>query len=529
VRSVTDDEGSAVAGPAALNSEALNALVGAGATVASCERAGPATVALKVTSTGWQVVAWAPAGTEFPDGLVGEVSPLAGGSVLIAVTNGTSAAALRRHVPWLRPQRVLQGTSIGLGDRLGLAGPGHIRALRGYTGIAPVLAQQSARELARTRRTFADVLDAATFAAMAEGWRDGYGADADHLRSVTDVETAVAGGFTSVTADPGELIVVLPGSASRGTVAGAYQRVPWAALDDDEVSFAARYPAYLETDMSTIPLPADALKAAAARFGAAVVLLVAMYHRLEVLVGPHVADFEVAVDETPNATTLVDHVYLATELGRLGVRWTKLAPRFVGRFEKGTDYLGDPAALEADVAGHAAVARRFGNYRLSVHSGSDKFSIYERLQRATRGHVHIKTSGTSYLEALRTVAKVEPQLFRRAWSVSKDSYEVGRSSYLVSAHLRDMPDVDSFRDQDLPGLFAYGDVREVLHVGFGAVLAPEPLPRDAGDVGGDLNEALRACLWANRERYWSDLQAHMGRHLAPLLSDEGSDAANQHR
>ena len=74
-----------------------------------------------------------------------------------------------------------------------------------------------------------------------------------------------------------------------------------------------------------------------------------------------------------------------SELRRLGVEWVSLAPRYVGRFEKGVDYLGDLAAFEADFAGHAALARAFGPYKLSLHSGSASAG-----GRAARGRVTVK-------------------------------------------------------------------------------------------------------------------------------------------
>ena len=73
-------------------------------------------------------------------------------------------------------------TSLGLGDRLGLATPGHIRAVRG-TCLGPILAQQSIREMERTNRTPDDVMDDATWGVLQEGWREGFGSDADHLDS----------------------------------------------------------------------------------------------------------------------------------------------------------------------------------------------------------------------------------------------------------------------------------------------------------------------------------------------------------
>ena len=124
------------------------------------------------------------------------------------------------------------------------------------------------------------------------------------------------------------------------------------------------------------------------------------------------------MDETETPTTPAEHVYFATELRRLGVQWVSLAPRYVGRFEKGVDYIGDLAAFTANFAIHAAIARTLGPYKLSLHSGSDKFSIYEIAARETQGFVHLKTAGTSYLEALRTVAQVQPDVLRDIYAYS---------------------------------------------------------------------------------------------------------------
>ena len=119
-----------------------------------------------------------------------------------------------------------------------------------------------------------------------------------------------------------------------------------------------------------------------------------------------------SVDETDTPTSHAEHLFIARELRRLGVRWVSLAPRYVGRFEKGVDYIGDLGAFEADFAGHAAIARALGPYKLSLHTGSDKFSIYDIATRSAGGLLHLKTAGTSYLEALRATASFDPTLFR---------------------------------------------------------------------------------------------------------------------
>ena len=110
---------------------------------------------------------------------------------------------------------------------------------------------------------------------------------------------------------------------------------------------------------------------------------------------------EVSVDETDTPTSQAEHVFIANELRRLGVRWVSLAPRYVGRFEKGVDYIGDLATFEEDFGGHAVIARAMGPYKLSLHTGSDKFSIYGIAAGLTNGLLHLKTAGTTYLEELR--------------------------------------------------------------------------------------------------------------------------------
>src|SRR5690606_12602301 len=95
--------------------------------------------------------------------------------------------------------------TIGLGDRLGLASPGHIKTIAGRN-IRPILAQQSIRELNLTNRTYEDVLDAAAFAVFQEGYKDGWGADGDHLKTTADIEYALGLGFSMLTLDASEHI-----------------------------------------------------------------------------------------------------------------------------------------------------------------------------------------------------------------------------------------------------------------------------------------------------------------------------------
>ena len=119
-----------------------------------------------------------------------------------------------------------------------------------------------------------------------------------------------------------------------------------------------------------------------------------------------------SVDETESPTTAAQHYFIASELSRRGVKLDSLAPRFCGQFQKGVDYIGDIHELEENFRVHAGIARHFG-YKLSLHSGSDKFSVFSSFASCCDGHFHVKTAGTSWLEAMAVVAETEPQLYRR--------------------------------------------------------------------------------------------------------------------
>jgi len=218
---------------------------------------------------------------------------------------------------------------------------------------------------------------------------------------------------------------------------------------------------------------------------------------------------EVSVDETASPTSHLEHIYIASELKRLGVQWVSLAPRFVGAFEKGVDYIGDVAAFEADIAGHAAIARRFGPYKLSLHSGSDKFSIYSTAARQTNGMVHLKTAGTSYLEALRTVAELDQALMSEIYTFARQRYTTDRASYHVSASLDIAPLPEDVNDWN--SLLDQFDAREILHVTFGSVLKEQ-----LSDGSLLFYDRLMQQLLNYPEAYADNLRRHFNRHLMPF-------------
>ena len=110
---------------------------------------------------------------------------------------------------------------------------------------------------------------------------------------------------------------------------------------------------------------------------------------------------------------------------------------------------GDLDALRADLAGHAAIARAFGPYKLSLHSGSDKFSVYPLAMEATGGMVHLKTAGTSMLAAQQAIAMTDPALFRQLYALAFERFAVDRASYHISADPARAPQPDRLADGDL--------------------------------------------------------------------------------
>ncbi len=436
--------------------------------------------------------------------LEGEVTTMGASAVLVGPRTARNVAALRGLAPWLQPQPLGLACSFGFGDRLGIATPGHVAALRA-TGapVAPIFAQQSARENERSGRTPRQVLDDATWGAFAAGWQDAHGADADHLKTIADVEAWVAEGYTFFTFDPGDHVDAGADELPDADLAAALERLPWEALEDSPRSLLKRYrDCSLELDDRTIAFEGAAVARAAVKYGPAIAHTSSLYRRLRALAGG-VVDVEVSVDETATPTTPLQHAYVALELTRLGVRWVSLAPRFVGRFEKGVDYVGDLAAFEMDCALHASIARSVGPYKLSLHSGSDKLSIYPALRRSAGDLVHVKTSGTSYLEALRTVARLDPALFRQAYGLARERYPEDRASYHVSGRLEATPAADEPAGAELPALLDDPGVRQILHVTFGSVL-------------GRLGDRLLAALSRGADAYADDLELHFVRHLQAL-------------
>ncbi len=409
------------------------------------------------------------------------------------------------------------GPSFGFGDRIGLATPGHVEAMRrAGSGIEPIFPQQSIREMVRTGRTPLKVMADALMGADAAGWTGRIGADADHLKTTQDVDATAEVGFTFFTIDPSDHV-----DAHADDYDEPALRDKFAAVED-EVDWLGEYRGRsikLPTGMAVV-LDDRACLRAAVKYGRALNHALRLADHIKEVSDRAGRDHEIelSVDETEQPTTLAEHYLIADRCIGRGMKLVSLAPRYIGDFEKGVDYKGDVAALERSLRDHAAIAEMLGPYKLSLHSGSDKLSMYPALSRATRGRFHVKTAGTSYLEALRVVARHNEKLFRRVIDFARSRYDRDKATYHVSAALGSAPPASEVSDGvDLEKLYLerWSDVpegrgftapgRQILHCTFGSTLT-DPV----------LGPEVRGVLERHVDTYTEVLADHFARHLKAL-------------
>lgn len=390
-------------------------------------------------------------------------------------------------------------TTFGVGDRLGLATPGHLRVIS-RSGAKPILAQQSKRELTLAGRTYRDVLDDVVFAVFQEGYTGGYGADGDHLKDEADIAEALSLGYSMITLDCSEKMGHGIDGLSVEETEGKYSEIPGDRRERWEAVYAGKS---FHIGDQHIAFSRDELMRNALLYNEAIQFMIDIYHRLIVPCGRTI-DFEVSLDETESSTTLQGHLFVAHEMLQVGVSLTSLAPRFVGEFQKGIDYIGDLGDFDADLKAHAQIADHYG-YKISIHSGSDKFSIYPSISRHTQQRLHVKTSGTSWLEAVAVAAEVNPGLYRRIHQCALDNFEKAQIHYHVSANVRKVKDVNLVEDDHLIDYFDDPNARQLLHITFGFILGTP-----------DLKEPLFQLLYDYAPIYAERLENHIGKHLSLL-------------
>jgi tagaturonate epimerase len=389
-----------------------------------------------------------------------------------------------------------QGT-FGVGDRLGLATPGHIRIISN-SNVKPILAQQSKRELDLTGRTFSKVLDDVTFSVFQEGYKDGFGADGDHLKHGTDISEAIESGYTMITLDCSEKIGFDLESKSSDELIELYKSLPSHLIKGCEEKYLNKP---FKFNKSIVAFNKDELVRCVLIYYNAVLYIEHIYKEY-ILKASRFIDFEVSIDETSYPTTSFAHTFVAQELADLGVNITSLAPRFIGEFQKGIDYIGNLDEFEKQLEIHAAIANSYG-YKLSIHSGSDKFSIFPIIGKYLGNKLHIKTSGTNWLEAVALIAEKNPDLYREIHKTALIHFNEAKAFYHVSADLSKVPDLSTVDDAHLLNYFSNDNSRQLIHITYGFILRDESLKIE-----------LYETLNSQEEFYFSRLEKHIGKHLS---------------
>ncbi len=292
---------------------------------------------------------------------------------------------------------ILGKYSFGIGDRFGHQGRAQLAALvqakEAGIDVTPVW-NKSNREHSIIGTEPADVRREADEAVAACGWKDPYLVDADHIGlSNVDAFLDASDFFTLDVAD----------------------FIGQQASDADVSAFAAQH----RDLIGTVQIPGiekafdvseAALKSIASKYLVAVKEAGKIYRHIASKKGADNFVTEVSMDETDAPQTPVEMLVILAAVADEGIPAQTIAPKFSGRFNKGVDYVGDvdrfAAEFEADLAVIRFAVKEYSlpaNLKLSVHSGSDKFSIYEPIRKALKefdAGLHLKTAGTTWLEEL---------------------------------------------------------------------------------------------------------------------------------
>lgn len=198
------------------------------------------------------------------------------------------------------------------------------------------------------------------------------------------------------------------------------------------------------------------------------------------------------MDETNAAQSPVELLIILAAIADENIPIQTIAPKFSGRFNKGVDYVGDVKQFERefalDVAAIAYAVAHFGlpdNLKLSVHSGSDKFSIYPAIHSVMKrfdAGVHLKTAGTTWLEELIGLAEAGGAGLALAKEIYAEAYAHREElcapyATVIDIDAAKLPAPDAVRDwtpeqytsalRHVPGAASYNSsVRQLLHVGF---------------------------------------------------------------
>ncbi len=313
----------------------------------------------------------------------------------------------------------LEKYSFGLGDRFGRQGKAQLQALLAAkadgVNIVPVW-NKSHREHTIMGTRPEQTYKAAEEAVKTLGWQDSFYVDADHIQ-ITNVDLFIASSnfFTIDIAD----------SIGRN------------AEDDKINDFLEKFSKYLGS--LTIPgideplnVNENQLSSIAHKYLKAIEEAGSIYRHIQSVKGKDNFITEVSIDETDTPQTPAELFFILAAIADQDIPAQTIAPKFTGSFLKGIDYIGDIEQFAKEFEQHLAIisfaVKEFGlpeNLKLSIHSGSDKFSLYKPINKALKKYdagLHIKTAGTTWLEELTALASADGEGLSIARRIYVDAY-----------------------------------------------------------------------------------------------------------
>jgi tagaturonate epimerase len=414
----------------------------------------------------------------------------------------------------------LSPLSLGVGDRFAHQARAQLRAcqlaVEAGVDVVPVW-NKSHREHTIVGSRPDSARKAADDAVRALRWTAPYHVDADHIRLETvDAFLASSDFYTIDVADA----IGLPAPA------------------DDVRRFVDRHPELIGTlEIADIERPFETTRSEVERVAGKYLRAVreagAIQRHIAERKGEGTFITEVSMDETDSPQTPPELLVVLAALADESIPLQTIAPKFTGRFNKGVDYVGDVAQFEREFADDLAViafaVERYGlpgNLKLSVHSGSDKFSIYAPIRRClvkTGAGLHLKTAGTTWLEELIGLAEAEGEglaVAKEIYAHALEKREALCAPYaaVIDIDPRRLPsaaEVDGWSAERLVSALRHDPscpsfnphVRQLLHVGY----------KIAAQMGDRYLKLLEACEPTIAKNVTENLYE---RHLRPLFIDE---------
>jgi hypothetical protein len=404
--------------------------------------------------------------------------------------------------------------SVGTGDRFGQQGSAQLRAfeLLAEKGVsASIVWNKSNREHVIIGTNPSDQRKAADAAVRERGYQGQYCVDADHI-GLKNVD-----GFIPYcdffTIDVADFI---------GKPAG---EVRIQAFVEAHV-FMAKDPS------SPVAISLEDLHASARKYLFAIDEAAKVYKRILEQRPDGEFHVEVSMDETDVPQSPAEMAVILAGLAELGVPVQTIAPKFTGRFNKGVDYVGDVAGFEREFEADARVAQwavqAFGlppSLKLSVHSGSDKFSIYPGIRRVLSKlacGLHLKTAGTTWLEELIGLAEAGGgglEIAKKVYASAYARYDELAAPYssVIDISMKRLPspaEVEGWTSERYVAALRHDrknphfnqDLRQLLHVGY--------------KVAAELGDEYLLALDTYRESISRNVTVNLfERHLKPLFLD----------